>query len=399
MKRLITLLLLSIFLVNCSQEETLSVENTNDTQHPNLVTTQMANVVSNKFMDKIMGTNGRGASKQIKESFPIVKGSQPIMHVVNYEDGGFVVISGDNRIEPLLAYSENGYFAEGEINYPEGLKHWINHINNTISYIRENDVALPTELETYWKHYLSDEKEVDSKALKPTDQCQEIEDGLHDRTVGPLLSTKWHQDSPFNEQMPMVYDGHGNSKHADVGCIPIAVAQIMKYHNHPTNYQWNNMPIENDTCNQTLWTLFNDIHSRIGSSNIQYNWDGTPAISNYNMGNLLKNSFGYSNAIQADYNYSTVKQELFTYNRPVIIKGEDKATNDAHAWVCDGANQWWTCIRAEDEYENDITFSYLQFHMVWGWGGGYDGWYSYSNFNVIGYQFSEELKMVYRIIP
>ena len=126
MKKLFTILLLSIFLVNCSQEESVLTENKVDNEHPNLVTTQMAKIVSNKFMGKIVGTNARGVSKQIKESFPIVKDSQPIMHVVNYEDGGFVVISGDNRIEPLLAYSETGYFVEGENKYPEGLKHWIN---------------------------------------------------------------------------------------------------------------------------------------------------------------------------------------------------------------------------------------------------------------------------------
>ena len=72
---------------------------------------------------------------------------------------------------------------------------------------------------------------------------------------------------------------------------------------------------------------------------------------------------------------------------------------DGHAWVCDGANEWWTCIRAENEYENDITFSYLQFHMNWGWGGSYDGWFSYGNFNPTGHQYSENLKMIYQIKP
>ena len=188
MKRLITLFLLSILLVNCNQEETVLMENTNENQYPNLVTTQMANIVSNKFMDKFKGTGARGVSKKIKESFPIVKDSQPIMHVVNYEGGGFVVISGDNRIEPLLAHSETGYFKEEETDYPEGLKHWINHINNTISYIRTNNVALPTELAAYWEQCLSEE-DFESRANKPVDQCKEIEDGLHDKTVGPLLST------------------------------------------------------------------------------------------------------------------------------------------------------------------------------------------------------------------
>ena len=403
MKKLFLLLSISIILINCTQDEAIPV-NTVKEQHPNLISTQMANVVSNKFMKRFKGTDTRSANTQIKESFPIIKDSLPIMHVVNYEGGGFVIVSGDNRIEPLLAHSETGYFKEDEANYPEGLKLWINHINQTISYIRENDVELPSELEAYWNQYLSEE-DIDSRYIKPVDTCQEIEDGLHDRTVGPLLSTKWHQDYPFNEQMPMVNNGNGNTRHAYVGCVPIAIAQILKYHNYPTNYQWSSMPLNNYECNQALWTLFNDIHSRIGTEKIIYAWDGTGVrIGNHDsnsidVGTFLKNSFNYSYAIQADYNFSTVEQEIFTYNRPVILSAGDTNSDGAHAWVCDGANQWWTCIRAEDEYENDITFSYLQFHMNWGWGGSYNGWFSYSNFNVAGSNYNENIKMVYRIIP
>lgn len=397
MKKLLLLLSISILLVNCTQDEAIPV-NTVKEQHPNLISTQMANVVSNKFMKRFKGTDTRSANTQIKESFPIIKDSLPIMHVVNYEGGGFIIVAGDNRIEPLLAHSETGYFKEDEANYPEGLKLWINHINQTISYIRENDVELPSELEAYWNQYLSEE-DIDSRYIKPVDTCQEIEDGLHDRTVGPLLSTKWNQGHPFNEQMPLVLDDEGNLVHAPVGCVPIAIAQIMKYHQYPTNYLWSSMPLNENECNQALWTLFNDIHSCIGAENITYKWNETTVPTNYNKGNLLKNNFGYSSAVQADYNFSTVKQEIFTYNRPVIISGKDNDTNRGHVWVCDGANQWWTCIRAEDEYEEDITFSYLQFHMNWGWYGNWDGWFSYGNFNPTGYQFTENLKMVYQIKP
>ena len=94
---------------------------------------------------------------------------------------GFDVFRIMNKLNTKVA---EGYFKEDEANYPEGLKLWINHINQTISYIRENDVELPSELEAYWNQYLSEE-DIDSRYIKPVDTCQEIEDGLHDRTVGP----------------------------------------------------------------------------------------------------------------------------------------------------------------------------------------------------------------------
>lgn len=49
-------------------------------------------------------------------------------------------------------------------------------------------------------------------------------------SIGPLLTSYWHQGSPFNDQCPL-YPG-SSSQHASVGCVPIAGAQILKY------YQW-----------------------------------------------------------------------------------------------------------------------------------------------------------------
>ncbi len=48
--------------------------------------------------------------------------SEPVMHVINYENGGFVIIAGDNRVEPILAYSETDSFPSvDEWDLPYGL--------------------------------------------------------------------------------------------------------------------------------------------------------------------------------------------------------------------------------------------------------------------------------------
>ena len=43
--------------------------------------------------------------------------------------------------------------------------------------------------------------------------------------VGPLLTTAWHQDAPFNNHTPII-----NGEHAPAGCVPIAIAQVVNYH-------------------------------------------------------------------------------------------------------------------------------------------------------------------------
>lgn len=48
--------------------------------------------------------------------------------------------------------------------------------------------------------------------------------------VSPLLTTTWAQGSPYNTFCPL--DTLGGD--TQVGCAAVALAQVMKYWNHPT---------------------------------------------------------------------------------------------------------------------------------------------------------------------
>lgn len=48
-------------------------------------------------------------------------GEKPLFYVVNYKEGGFVIMSADNRIYPVLAFSSSGTFPLKEKEYPSGL--------------------------------------------------------------------------------------------------------------------------------------------------------------------------------------------------------------------------------------------------------------------------------------
>jgi len=72
--------------------------------------------------------------------------------------------------------------------------------------------------------------------------------------VGPLLSTSWHQRPPYNNNCidpnnldPCDWPDYGDFNHNHrVGCIPLAMAQIMRYYAWPPfydgeHYDWPNM--------------------------------------------------------------------------------------------------------------------------------------------------------------
>lgn len=49
--------------------------------------------------------------------------------------------------------------------------------------------------------------------------------------TGPLLSTRWNQTAPYNSQV---------SGGKVLGCVTIAVGQLMRYYRHPASFDWSN---------------------------------------------------------------------------------------------------------------------------------------------------------------
>ncbi|WP_410528214.1 C10 family peptidase [Sphingobacterium sp. ML3W] len=71
-----------------------------------------------------------------------------------------------------------------------------------------------------------------------------------------------------------------------------------------------------------------------------------------------------------------------------------KNNSSGHAWVADG-------------YQTDKIFSsncnnswtYLYFHMNWGWNGYLDGYYSFDNWTAGSSSYNDNKKMTYNIKP
>ncbi len=201
--------------------------------------------------------------------------------------------------------------------------------------------------------------------------------------VNPLLSTIWGQECGFNSLLqlssctPSYLCGH-----VYAGCVPIAIAQVMRYYQYPTYYNWSNMPI--NTATNTTAQFIKNIHNALGT-NIHYYCTDTGVSQTYDISALIRNSFGYSSAGWDDYNSNTVKLNLRA-NKPVILTG------GGHAWVADGFKNSKIC------YEEGAVW-YLKFHMNWGWNGDYNGWYSFNNFNPNGNNYNSDLQMIYNINP
>lgn len=122
-----TLLLISIGLISCSVEELNTTVSPDKAYDQYAVSMNEALDIASSFVsEKSLISKTKGSEPSVKFAFSIKdKTNRPFLHVINYDGGGYAVISGDMRIMPIQAYSSNESFDENQESYPLGLKLWL----------------------------------------------------------------------------------------------------------------------------------------------------------------------------------------------------------------------------------------------------------------------------------
>lgn len=336
-------------------------------------------------------------------------------YVFNLSDKpGFVIVSADDLVTPILGYSNTSYF-NYDLSAP-ATKFWLDGYKNQIAYTIENNVKVNTATISRWKN-LSEYKPIQNVAGKTT-------------AVTPLLTTTWNQDPYYNGLCPIA-----SGDQAVTGCVATAMAQIMKFWNWPkigcgnhsythdvygyqyanfgtTAYQWSSMPNAISGTNNAIATLM--YHCGV-SVNMQYGPASTGGSGAYttnyqspyinNAEYAFRSYFHYDDSLHSLarfgnydgplYNLdsfttanwiSTLKSELDA-GRPMLYAG--RGLEGGHAWVCDG----W-------QVSGDM------FHFNWGWGGMSDGYFTVDNLSPSslgtgggGGNFNEDQRVITGIKP
>lgn len=392
-RKILLLGLIIILAESCKKNEPASFQN--NEKNVNFISKTDATKFANSLIFKDL--QGGVLKKEVKEIREITSklNNQNDLYVINYKNGGFVVLSADNRSFPIFAVSSKNEFKFNDKNYPAGLVDWMETATEYIDKLKLSNKVQDNHTKHLWEYPDARENtllttaEVGSKPnasyfLPPVDpdDCRG-----YAKIVRPLLTTIWDQWYGYNNFTPDL----GCPGHAPTGCVATAMAQIMKYHQYPNRYNWAIMP-DGIGSNETS-KLMSDIGSAVGMT---YACDGSSADTKAAVANAFKSNFGYqSSATYIDYegtsNYNVVTNEL-SLLKPVMFRGGRKRSGltwpwnyytEGHAWVCDGFISW-----------SDCTISTLSLYMNWGWGGSYNGLYSFSNFNPSSYTFNYQSGVV-----
>lgn len=272
-------------------------------------------------------------------------------YLFNFADGnGFAVASADKRdsVDVFVASPEGNIPAEAWSDTGE-----FSYLKSLVDNYHAGMVA----------KYAASPKKTARKQVRRRDPYHNWE-GVKTTTVtcsvGPLMSTRWHQGNPFNGSIPNNYA---------VGCGPLAMGQVMAYHQYPSSSVVNNQTYSYD------WGLISAIET---ASDAGSNDSGCAAVCNllhsiglqanaiYGVQTSVSSSvisptmthFGYHVLHSTSYYLPVLESELML-NRPVLMGGQT-LSGIGHMWVVDGLLKTHHCEGWVDQNGNPIQNTILE---------------------------------------
>ena len=292
--------------------------------------------------------------------------NQDIFYIVNLLPSGFILISADNLIMPVLGYSFENNFILDE--FPTNIDYLFDLFSQELQDEKITNSQQP-DIRNAWDKFSTD-----------------LDYESQTRSVGPLLTSRFDQGTSWNDMCPEDADGPGGN--VLVGCVAVSMAQIMHYWSYPevgygshgythnqygyqsvnfgnSNYDYSNME-SNYATTESQELLY---HCGV-AVNMGYGVDGSGA-NVFGNGNTaeraMKDYFLFKNSLDevSPGSYSTTQfrsilQGELNSNRPIIYVGY--SDDGGHAWNIDG-------------FDNEY------FHNNWGWGGSQNGYFLLSSLN------------------
>lgn len=339
-----------------------------------------------------------------------------LLYIVDFENNaGCAVLAADRRIkDKILAITESGSFnnmdstmfpptyKQGMYADSELMKGFSLYNADVDDYYVAGEFTPLYFCDNFAKYCLTQCKDDDSKTI-PTNPHESIKYVVGEwqtkEKIAPMLTTVWHQDSPFNDMnIPMNWFFWQKwKKRSPAGCFPIAIAQIVAYHEKMS--ECNGYKLNWDSIKKNLYVYNNNADSSASYEDKRavaklVRWISVFCHAVYTPDFTfvfphdarIVMSFIYGNATTHCSYDNGVVYNMLKNNKPALVCAISKIF-DGHAWVVDGylhRMRQEICIRNCDGKERrDTTYREQQLvHCNWGWGGSCNGYYSQGVFNL-----------------
>lgn len=382
------------------------------------VVTMLANPISERqalMLAQKMGkqTNAPVKRAYIKQSKNKLATQSNLYYVFNRGNNeGYVVVAGDDRVAPILAWSDKGNLTEEDIKNHPSIKWLYSQYENQIEWAIKN---LPDTPSDEFKRLLDANLNNIKIKVEPLLQFKQ------DRKTLRRNPISLGQDWPFNRYCPDFYDNQTSKTYPTVsGCVATAISTVMRWHTWPAKakgkysyywqgktlsvdfdgyqdgttplpenkaYDWSKMP-ESVTAygnNRATGKRLDDVQSdnygrllRDVGYCIRMNYG--PAFAGgsgaylHDVPRAMTTHFGYKKTVKRLMRYSygdkdwynNILDEMQNYG-PVIYAGYSDA--GGHCFVLDG----YGLAPQTNSYSQQDSLVYV--HVDWGWTTTSNGWH------------------------
>ncbi len=298
---------------------------------------------------------------------------------VDLAPAGYLIMSSDDTLPPVVAFNTQGSF-EMPTDHP------LPHMLNRQGEIFQNELGKPRtrgneqalENQARWNALLNRTR---AASATPSTIVR-----------SPMLTTEWDQNAPYNHLCP---SGSNYAERSVTGCVALAVAQMLKYHEWPAvgtgtkastdtsgdvtaslkadfsvPYDWSAMADSYAEKEERDYTAAELAVARLAMemgvlAEADYGLEATSAYS-HNLHTLMAQYLGYSSAgiysdTRSGYTGYVSQSTLFSRIRADMTAGRPAFVSyEGHTFIADGLGT----MGGQDYY-----------HFNYGWGGNHNGWY------------------------
>jgi len=303
-----------------------------------------------------------------------------LIYIFHLDPTGFILVPADNQAVPNLAFGFEHPFESS--NMPSNLNALMNQYQVELHALINSQNEPAIEIKELWDTYIDGNYKQDDS-----------------RDVSPLIDAEFDQGGSWNNGIQDAIGFNG-----PVGCVAVAMGQVMHYWKHPEHGTGSTYYTENDygyieVDFEDAFYDFDNMAATYASAasqlllfhagvsvNMDYDWSGSGA---YVVGGYpsafyaMENFFGYNSDISYEWKdnhtvneYRDIIKNELDNNRPVISQGYGSGYGGGHAWNIDG-------------------YSGNNLHCNWGWGGSSNGYYNLTSMG----GFPDDQAVIIDILP
>lgn len=298
--------------------------------------------------------------------------AQDRYHIINLAPAGWVIVSTDDAVDPIIGYSFEGNLDVTDL--PENMRAIIDEIGD----VNRHEARLRTTPSAKWTNMAAEFSRADGGE------------------IDPLIKVNWTQDNGYNKYCPSNASGT-----ALVGCVAVAMGQAMTVQRWPNKGQGTFRYVPAGYSAQEVnW-----------DNEKNYNWEAMISGTSkdeaarllYHAGVSVSMGYGVNGSGIPSNEVSRISEALkkyFCYPSDVTYIWRDSYRGDWDRMIYNelaaGRAVVYNAISHTNTGAKDAGHSFNvdgfdgagKYHLNWGWAGVGNGWFDLLRLNVSGYEYN-----------